>query len=65
MNSIKVRDFLQIVTADDAFIINVKSDNRKLYYGYSHESPEEIQGMRIESIYIDWPSEALGITVVK
>lgn len=56
-------DFLKITSADDRFIVNIKKDGERVYYGYENEVPEEIKSFRITKIYIDWASEVLGIHV--
>ena len=56
-------DFLKIVSADDYFLIIVKKNGVRVYYGYEDEAPKEIRSLRITKIYLDWASEALGIQV--
>lgn len=56
-------DFLKITEADDYFWINVKKNREQIYFGYNNEAPEDIKGLFIDQIYLDFASEALGIQV--
>lgn len=56
-------DFLKITSADDYFMINVHKDEKRVYFGYENEVPDDIKSLIITEIYIDWASEALGIRV--
>ena len=56
-------DFLKITSADDYFMINIRKDKETVYFGYENEVPDDIKSFIITEIYIDWESEALGISV--
>lgn len=56
-------DFLKIVSADDCFIVNIRKEKEKIYFGYEYEVPDDIKSLLITEIYIDWASKALGIHV--
>jgi hypothetical protein len=56
-------DFLNITSADDCFIVNIRKGREQMYFGYENEVPDDIKSLVITKIYIDWASEALGIQV--
>lgn len=58
-----IGDFLRVTTADDYFIVMIRSGKETLYYGYENEVPDEIKSLKITEIYLDWADEAVGIEV--
>ena len=60
-----IAELLSKTKADDYFIVNIRKGRERIYFGYAHEVADEVAVMKIESIYIDWASEALGIKVIE
>lgn len=60
-----IAELLLKTKADDYFIVNIRKVRERIYFGYAHEVTDEVGAMKIESIYIDWASEALGIKVIE
>lgn len=60
---IRLCEFLDNITVDDFYFINVKQDGASLYYGYNDSMPEELGNLIVNTVYIDFESDALGIEV--
>ena len=61
-----VKSFLRITSADDDFFIRIRGDDDEVFYrGKNTKVPPDVSAMKIKDIYIDFPSEAVGIKVEK
>lgn len=62
--NITLKQFLSSISADDYFIVNIRKDKTKLFLGYSNEVPNDILNLIVNKVYIDFPSQALGIDLL-
>lgn len=64
MLNVTVGTWLESVYADDYYILNISRGRERLFFGRENEVPDDIKKLVIDKVYMDFPSEGIGVKVV-
>jgi len=64
MLNITVGAWLDSVEGDDYYMLNIQKNNKRIFFGYENEVPDEVKKLVIDTVYVDFPSEAFGLEVL-
>jgi len=52
------------VQGDDYYFLNIHRNNKRIFYGYGNNVPDDVKALIIDTVYVDFASEAFGINVI-
>lgn len=64
MLNITIATWIDAVHGDDYYYLNIRRNKEQLFLGYEHEVPDDLKKLRIDTVYVDFASEAFGIKVI-
>jgi len=64
MLNITVGTWLDSVLGDDYYFLNIHRNNKRIFYGYGNNVPDNVKALIIDTVYVDFASETFGINVI-
>lgn len=64
MLNITVETWLDSVQGDDCYFLNIRRNNERLFYGRENRVPDDVKNLIIDTVYVDFASDAFGINVI-